>query len=229
MRTTNPLSLGPCGDSAKLAARDESCGQEDSDDDDEKRDTQRIQRPKGFTSTFDSIRTGDGISWKLEKAEEQVRKFIIGISDSAPRAAKLKRHIAIKVSKGVLNDIIDAAVYSCEHKPTPLEACKAPVYRLFPESWRATSVWPDRSKCAKSRATKMRKVPSNEVSCTSGSFFNHFFLLFFYWPDRSRYEQRSLFLFPLTHPVRLAVIMVAESEPWRFFFSIVVLFSWHKP
>jgi len=224
MRTSNPLSLGPCGDSAKLAARGESCGQEDGDDDDEQRDrdTQRIQRPTGFTSTFDSIRTGDGISWKLEKAEEKVRKFIIDISESAPRAAKLKRHIAIKVSKGVLNDIIDAAVNSCEHKPTPLEACKAPMYRLFPESWRATAVWPDRSRCAKSRATKFHAIVAHPV-------FSITIFTVFYWPDRSRYEQRSLFLFPLTHPVRLAFIMVAESEPWRLFFSIVVLFSWHKP
>ena len=45
------------------------------------------------------------------------------------------------------------------------------------------------------------------------------------WPDRTRYEERTLFLFPLSHPIRLAAIAVSEHQSWQLLFSMVVLLS----
>ena len=45
------------------------------------------------------------------------------------------------------------------------------------------------------------------------------------WPDRTRYEERTLLLFPLSSRVRLAAIKVSEAQSWQLLFSVVVLAS----
>lgn len=45
------------------------------------------------------------------------------------------------------------------------------------------------------------------------------------WPSTSRYEERTLFLLPLAHPVRLMAIAISESSVWNAIFSVVVMVS----